>query len=98
MRTWACLAKTVSLFDGNLESFVYCLNELLGHWSGPAVEHTKAAEIILVDYRMLSKQQDYRWNHVRKRYLMGLNKGTELLYLKLWHHDQREAAIETLAY
>lgn len=98
MDTWTCLAQTVSLFDGHLESFVYCLNKLLGQWSGPAVKHTKAAEIILVDYRMLSKQQDYRRNHVHKRYLMGLNEGTKLLNLKTWHHDQREAAVEALAY
>lgn len=87
MRRGTCLAETVSLLDGHLKSCVHCLDEFLGQWRSPAVEHTEATEIILVDYRMLCKQQDYRRNHIHKGYLMGLNKGTELLYLELWHHD-----------
>ena len=56
MRGWTCLAETVSLFDRNFKSFVYCLDELVGQWRGPAVEHTEAAKIILVDDGVLSEQ------------------------------------------
>ena len=98
MGCWTCLAETVPLFDGNPESFVYCRNKFLGQWRGPAVEHTEAAEIILVDYGMLSEQQDYRRDHVRKGYSMVLDNRTKLLDLEFWHHDQGEAAVETLAH
>ena len=86
MRSWAGFAETVSLFDRHFESFVYCFNELSGQWRGPAAEHAESTEIISVDYRMLSKQQDYWWNHIRKCYLMFLNNGTELLDIEFRHH------------
>ena len=98
MGCWTCLAETVPLFDGNPESFVYCRNEFLGQGCGPAVEHTEAAEIILVDFGMLSEQQDYRRDHVRKGYSIVLDDRTKFLDLEFWHHDQGEAAVETLAY
>lgn len=98
VRSWACLAETVSLFDRHFQSFIYCFNEFFGQWRGPAVEHAEAAEIISIDYRVLSEQQDHWWDHVRKRYLMFLNNGTKLLNVELWHHDQRETAVETLTY
>lgn len=87
MRSWTCLAETVSLFDRHFKSFVYCFNELLGQWCSPAAEHAEAAEIIFVDYRMFSEQQDYRRYDVRKRYLLVLNYGTKLLDLEFWHDD-----------
>ena len=98
MRGWTCLAETVSLFNRNFKSFVYRLDELLCQWRSPAVEHTEAGEIIRVDDRVLSKQQDYRRDHVCKCYFVILNNGTKLLDIKFWHHDQREATVETLAY
>lgn len=98
MRSWTCFAETVSLFNGYFKPFVNCPNQLLGQRCGPAIEHAEAAEVVLVDYWMLSKQQDYRRNHVRKCYLMVLDNGTKLFNVELWHHDQREAAVETLAY
>lgn len=87
VRAWACLAETIALFDRHLKSFVYCFNELLGQRRSPATEHTEAAEIIAVDYRMLSEQQDYWWNDVRKSYLVVLYNGTKLLDLEFGHDD-----------
>lgn len=87
MRSWTCLAETVCLLNRHFKSFVYCLNELLGQWRSSTAEHAKAAEIILVDYRMLSEQQDYWWDHVRKCYLMFLDNGTEILDIEFWHND-----------
>lgn len=98
MRGWAGLAETVSLFNRHLQSSVYCFDELLGQWGGSAVEHAEAAKIIIVDYWVLSEQQNYGWNHVCKRYLMVLNNGTKFLNIEFWHHNQGEAAVETLTY
>ncbi len=87
VRSWACLAETITLFDRHFESFVYCFNKLLSQRRSPTVEHAEAAEVIFVDYGMLPKQQDYWWNDVRKRDLMVLNNGTKLLNLESGHHD-----------
>lgn len=87
MRSRACLAETVPLLYRHFKSSVYCFNELLGQWGSAAVEHAEAAEIIFVDNRMLSEQQDYWRNHVRKCYFMVLNDRTKLLDFKFWHHD-----------
>ena len=98
MRGWTRLAETVALFNGNLKSFVYCFDEFLGQRCSPAVDHTEAGKIIFVDDRVLPKQQDYRRNHVCECYFVILNSGTKLLHVEFWHHDQREATVETLAY
>ena len=87
MRRGACLAETVSLFDRNFQPFVYRLNELLSQWCSSAVEHAETAEVIFIDYRVLSQQQNYWWNDVRKRYLVPLNDGAKILDLEFGHHD-----------
>lgn len=87
MRSWACLAETIPLFDRHFKSFVYRFNELFGQWRSPAVEHAEAAEIIFVDYMMFPKQQDYWRNDVRERYLLVLDNGTKLLDLEFWHNN-----------
>ncbi len=50
--SWACLAESIALLNGDLQPSVNCLDQLLGQRCSAAVQHTEATKIIFVNDRM----------------------------------------------